>query len=231
MRRVSMRAAALLCGLLMSATSLLAVAPSVTRVSDPNLLIACAAGVTGGGFLYTRSEVEPYIAANPVDPNNLIGAWQQDRWSNGGAVGLVAGVSTNAGESWTQVRLPFERCTAPANPVATKYVRASDPWVSIGPDSTAYAVSLSVNFDTNDNAVLAATSTNKGLNWGNLRAVKADAGTSAVIPTLTRFFNDKESVTADPTRAGFAYVVWDRLESPSAQFEANAHAAAFHGPT
>jgi hypothetical protein len=66
---------------------------------------------------------------------------------------------------------------------------------------------------------------------GQRHAIKADAGTSAIIPTLTRFFNDKESITADPIRRGFAYAVWDRIESPSAEFEANVHAAAFHGPT
>ena len=232
MRRVCLRAAALAVGLGLSVSAAVAAAPSVTRVSNPSVLDpGCDVGVAAGGFLYRASEVEPFIAANPADPTNLIGAWQQDRWSNGGAVALVAGVSRNGGESWTQVALPFDRCTAPANPVAAKYTRASDPWVSIGPDGIAYAISLSVNLANNDNAVLAATSTDKGQTWGNVTALRADAGTSAIIPTLTRFFNDKESVTADPTRPGFAYAVWDRLESPSAQFEANAHAAAFHGPT
>jgi hypothetical protein len=66
---------------------------------------------------------------------------------------------------------------------------------------------------------------------GQRQPVKFDAGTSAVIPTVTRFFNDKESITADPRRGGFAYAVWDRIESPSATFEADIRAKAFHGPS
>jgi hypothetical protein len=161
----------------------------------------------------------------------LIGVWQQDRWSDGGAHGLVAGFSTNGGQSFTKRALPFEACSAPANPVAACFTRASDPWVSIGPDGTAYAISLSVNFQNNDNGVLTATSSDKGDTWGNVNLVKFDAGTSAVIPTVTRFFNDKESITADPGRSGFAYAVWDRIESPSATFEADIRAKAFHGPS
>jgi hypothetical protein len=34
-----------------------------------------------------NSEVEPWMDANPTDPDNLIAVWQQDRWSNGGARG------------------------------------------------------------------------------------------------------------------------------------------------
>jgi hypothetical protein len=48
---------------------------------------------------------------------------------------------------------------------------------------------------------------------------------------VTQFFNDKESVTADPTHPGTAYVVWDRLVSPSASFESDLRARAFHGPS
>jgi hypothetical protein len=232
MFRGCLRIAALGCGVVLSGATVLAAPVSVTRVSNPNVLDpTCDVGPAAGGFLYRNSEVEPFVATNPADAGNLIGAWQQDRWSNGGAAALVAGITTNGGATWTQVALPFDRCAAASNPVAARYTRASDPWVSIGPDGTAYAISLSVNFANNDNAVLAATSTDKGLTWSNVTSIKADAGTSAIIPTVTRFFNDKESVTADPTRRGFAYAVWDRIESPSAQFEANVHAAAFHGPT
>ena len=40
---------------------------------------------------YLNSEVEPQVAVDPTNPSHLVGAWQQDRWSNGGAHGLVAG--------------------------------------------------------------------------------------------------------------------------------------------
>ena len=58
------------------------------------------------GVNYPFSQVEPYVAANPTRANNLVGAWQQDRWSNGGARGIVVGVSTDHGRSWDPVAIP-----------------------------------------------------------------------------------------------------------------------------
>jgi hypothetical protein len=46
-----------------------------------------------------------------------------------------------------------------------------------------------------------------------------------------QFFNDKESVTANPIKAGVAYAVWDRLELPNGNPYANTHTAAFRGPS
>jgi hypothetical protein len=53
------------------------------------------AGQTGTNFLH--SEVEPRVAVDPTNPDHLVGVWQQDRWSNGGARGIVAGVSFDGG--------------------------------------------------------------------------------------------------------------------------------------
>jgi Neuraminidase (sialidase) len=167
-----------------------------------------------------NAEVEPWLAVNPANPSNFIGVWQQDRWSNGGAHGLVAGYSFDGGQTWNQTNLPFSAC---ANGLG--YERASDPWVSIGPDGTAYAVSISFNQSNNNNAVAAAVSTDGGMTWGNLSVLIANNE-----PTL-QFFNDKESVTANPIKAGVAYAVWDRLESPNGNPDANLHTAAFRGPT
>ena len=209
-------------------------AGTVSKASDsPLTFTGCTVGATTPpnppAFNYRDSEVEPYVAANPQN-GNLIGVWQQDRWSNGGAHGLTAGSSTN-GTSWSDVPLPFDSCGAPSDPTAAKFNRASDPWVSIGPDGTAYTVSISVNVNNNDNAVLASTSSNGGSTWSSAKTVKFDAGTSPTLFEVTQFFNDKESVTADPTHPGTAYVVWDRLVSPSASFESDLRARAFHGPS
>src|SRR5262245_66627753 len=40
------------------------------------------------GTNYRGSQVEPWLAVNPANRNNLVGTWQQDRWSNGGSRGL-----------------------------------------------------------------------------------------------------------------------------------------------
>src|SRR6478736_71228 len=43
-----------------------------------------------GSVNYPGSEIEPRSAINPRDPNNIVGEYQQDRWSDGGSRGLVA---------------------------------------------------------------------------------------------------------------------------------------------
>ena len=213
---------------------------SLATVSGPSPYASC---VNAGepGTVYVNAEVEPYIAVNPTTVGtanvNLIGVWQQDRWNNGGAHGLVAGFSFNGGTTWGETTLPFSACAPNAilDPfTGAPYGRASDPWVSIGPDGTAYAVGLLATNNTisgnNDTGVATVTSSDGGRTWGNQRLIKSDKGTSPVFE-FTQFFNDKESITADPTKSGTAYVVWDRLQGPSQAPDAALHARAFRGPT
>src|SRR5205085_5879223 len=156
------------------------VAPLVVA-SGPSPFATCTAGSGPGAVNYTNAEVEPWVAVNPANPSNIIGAWQQDRWNDGGAHGLVAGFSSDGGTTWGETTLPFSACA----PGGLSYERASDPWVSIGPDGTAYTVSISFNASNNNNAVAAATSTNGGKTWRNLRVIQADNA-----PNF-QFFNDK----------------------------------------
>ena len=211
-------AVALVVGLVALPAGAATVAPLVL-VSGPSPYASCTVGGGPGATNFTNAEVEPYVAVNPASKTNLIGVWQQDRWSDGGAHGLVAGFSADGGATWGETTLPFSACAG-----GLGYERASDPWVSFGPDGTAYAVSISFNESNNNNAVAAATSHDGGKTWGNLSVLIADNA-----PNF-QFFNDKESVTADPVRAGVAYVVWDRLESPNANPDAELHTAAFRGP-
>ena len=184
------------------------------------------------GTLFLDSEVEPWIDIDPssagdADGPNLIGVYQQDRYSSGGARGLGASVSTNGGRSYTQlsaVQLPkFSQCAG--NPL---YERASDPWVSFSPNGTAHQISLSFNDTANlDNAVPVSRSTKAqgGLTWSAPITLKRD--------TNPHVFNDKESITADQNDSSFVYAIWDRLVFPSerSQGESFLTAAAFAGPT
>src|SRR5260370_28198118 len=201
-------------------------AASLVLVSGPSPYAVCS---TAGqlGTDYVNAEVEPYVAVNPHLAGNVGGVWQQDRWSNAGGQGLVAGYSFDGGAHWGESTLPFSGCArgAIADPfTGAPYDRASDPWVSIGPDGTAYAVGLLATNSTisgnNDTGVATVTSSTGGKTWGNARLIKSDQGTSPIFE-VTHFFNDKESITADPGKAGTAYVVWDRLAAPSARPEAD----------
>src|ERR1051325_9189431 len=49
---------------------------------------------------YKDTEVEPLVAVNPTNQNNVIGVYQEDRWSDGGAHGLLAATSINGGANY-----------------------------------------------------------------------------------------------------------------------------------
>src|SRR5438270_11437977 len=219
-----------------SATLAYASTLTLTTVSSADPYASCSnAGQPGTN--YVDAEVEPWVAVNPANSKNIIGVWQQDRWSNGGAHGLLAGSSSDGGTTWSESTLPFSGCAPGAilDPfTGTPYNRASDPWVSIGPDGTAYTVGLLATNSTisgnNDTGVATVTSSDGGKTWGNGRLIKSDQGTSPIFE-VSHFFNDKESITADPVKKGTAYVVWDRLVAPSHSPDAALHAHAFRGPS
>jgi hypothetical protein len=178
----------------------------VAALSRASGLTSFAAGcdrVPATGTLYVNGDVEPWIAANPVDGNNLIGVWQQDRWSNGGARGIGIAYSRDGGGTWARSNAPLSRCAGAAAGSAADYERNSDPWVTFTPTGVAWQVALAFNSQANaDNAIVVSHSTDGGHTWADAVALRADGSTS---------FNDKESITADPTDARYVYATWDRL--------------------
>jgi len=164
-------------------------------------------GVLSAAVVYPGAEVEAQIAADPGDPSHLIGVWQQDRWSDGGARGLRTGASFDGGLTWSTSQATFTRCSGGNAANGGDYPRASDPWVTIGPDGVAYQVAIAFSGDTlapgSSSAVLASRSADGGRTWSNPAPLIQD-GSNA--------FNDKESITADPSLPGVAYATWDRLE-------------------
>jgi hypothetical protein len=152
------------------------------------------------GTLYSGAEVEPHVAVNPLNPDNLVGVWQQDRYGNGGARGVAYGASFDGGLTWTLGTLPVSTCAGGT------YARATDPWVTFAPDGTAYQVAVAFTGNTlapgSSDAVLVSRSGDGGRSWDAPLAV-ATSGAQA--------FDDKESITADPLDARYVYVVWDRI--------------------
>ena len=104
--------------------------------------------------VFRDSEVEPWIDVNPANGNNIVGSWQQDRWSDGGARGLVSAYSRDGGRTWARTAWPVSRCAAGG----LGYERATDPWVSTGPEGVVYGSALSFDATTPRNAVVAITS-------------------------------------------------------------------------
>ena len=209
--------------LVTSSTAVAAVMP--VPVSGPSPYAACSSNDNNlTGRTYLNAEVEPQVA---VQGNRAIAAFHQDRKSNGGAHGIGTAYSTDGGASWTEIPIPLTACSNPdAQPALSNMWRASDPWVSFGPDGIAYfsALSFNISVPNNANAVVAARSTNGGASWDHIQPIPG-----GIFPTADQS-TDKNSTTADPTKNKTAYTVWDTLIGPTDNPDDNPHAQAYTGP-
>ena len=174
-----------------------------TKASGPSPFAPNCNGAPQTGVNYRNAEVEPWIAVNPRNQHNLIGVWQQDRWSNGGANGLLTGVSFDGGKTWRRTAAHFSRC-AGGNPTNNgDYERVSDPWVTFGPTGIAYQIGLSFDDSDGNQAVLVSRSSDGGHNWSEPFVLARDTDFDIGL--------DKEAITADPHNPRYVYAVWDRL--------------------
>jgi hypothetical protein len=197
-----------------------AAATGPTLASGPSPFAGCTADNAtaqqqAGSILYMNAEPEMRSTINPTSGQNIVGAYQQDRWNDGGARGLVASWTKDGGTTWHPVVIPgLTKCSGGI------YDRASDPWVSFAPNGDLYSLSLSFDaFDTH-NAIIVNKSTNGGASWGPALDVTAD-DTNGL---------DKQSITADPYDSSRVYAVWDRFLSPpgiNASDQGKFHAASY----
>jgi hypothetical protein len=240
MRKSFPRAAAAVCALMILLPVAVASAgpyttTSVSQASSTSPFASCdvSAFMFPGEINWVNSELEPFVAVNPQDPSNIIGVYQQDRFSFGGATGLAASVSHDGGLSWSTTLPHFTICSGGTAASQTDYQRASDPWVTFSPDGTAYFISLSFSFvgdaTQTGSGILVSKSTDGGDTWGAPTTLLRNVGDADVAPY---FFNDKESITADPFDSNYVYAIWDRLRKPgSSQTPSAENSFAFRGDT
>jgi len=201
--------------LVAAACSTTAWAGALVQVTGASPFTGCTADDVGGqpGTNYLHSEVEPWIVVNPKNPSHIVGGWQQDRWSNGGSRGHVAGVSFDGGLTWARVVVPgITLCSGGSAGNGGDFKRATDPWLTFARNGELYFFSLALDIETppdrpggnGKNAMFVSKSTDGGLTWGDPVKIAED--------TLPRFLNDKNAITADPGDANYVYAVWDRLK-------------------
>lgn len=182
----------------------------LVQASGSSPFAACTADAVASqpGTMVPHSEVEPWVDVNPTNPDNVAGSFQQDRWSNGGARGLVSVASFDGGLSWTPEVVPgLSLCSGGT------FQRATDPWLSFSPNGHLYQMSLVLDISEppgrpggfGRNAMLVSKSVDGGLTWGPPVTLIEDSGGE---------LNDKNSLTADPTNPSYVYAVWDRLDLP-----------------
>jgi hypothetical protein len=212
-------------------------------------LVAASPGLAGGTLVQVSSTTSPYAACAASDSSqpghnslngkaepqlavdsrngNMIAMWHQDRWTNGGAHGIGTAYFNSGSNSWTQNPIPWSICSgATAASGLNIYFRNSDPWVSFGPDGTAYASALAFNIvsPNNANSVAVATSSTDGATWSNVGTIPGS------VFSVTSMSTDKNSTTADPVRAGVAYTVWDTLLLPTDNPDDNPRTSSYTGP-
>ena len=182
------------------------IADTAMRISGDTPFAANCTGGVLGGTEYRNSEVEPYAAVNPSNSANIVAVWQQDRWSGGLANGLLTAFTLDGGATWSRTSAPFTRCAGGNAANGGDYERATDPWVTFAPNGNAYQMALATQGASlapgSVSAMLVSRSNDSGRTWSN---------PSTLIRDGSLFFNDKNSITADPTDASYVYAVWDRL--------------------
>ncbi|KJK46632.1 hypothetical protein UK23_22985 [Lentzea aerocolonigenes] len=176
-------------------------------VSGPSALTSCPFGGSAAfAAAYDDTEVEPQVAVNPVNPAEMIGASQQDRWPDGGARGLSSWISHNGGASWSKLPdVPWSACQGGP----TRFGRVTDPWVTYDKAGNAYFIGQPIDSAELGLSAISVTSLDRSTGtWRPPQIIQEDNGDRFV-------FNDKVSITGDPTRAGYAYATWLRGAYPN----------------
>jgi hypothetical protein len=165
---------------------------SLQTLSGPTPFPDGCPGALGDDTHIPGAEIEPSVTVDPSNARHIVATWQQD-------LGLAArtdmiGTSDDGGRTWTRVTIPgLTRCTG------GQADAVSDPWVSTGGDGRVYFTGLpgSLASDPPAVALVATSSGDGGVHWNPL---------VTVAPADPRV--DKEVITADPQRSGYAYTVW-----------------------
>ena len=165
-------------------------AGSLVELSRPNAVGTCNDGFNAFGTWPVDEAEEPYIAVNPVHPNNIVAAWIQGPFQD-----IIAAASFDGGETWQQVPLPVTVCAG------GPFLAAGDVWLSFAPNGVLHGIVVAGNSGSSLVQEI-MKSTDGGLHWA-----------ASVLPGSSDPPPDHPSLTADPTNPAFVYAIWDGHKS------------------
>ncbi|MEO3928397.1 sialidase family protein [Micromonosporaceae bacterium B7E4] len=174
-----------------------AAAVGLARVSGPTPFGHCPADAR-----LPPGAVEPQVAANPVDPDNIVALWTQDRFS-----GLVAGVSFDRGRTWQRVVVPgTSRCTG------GPFGSVDEAWLSFGPTGVVHLTGKVFGTPEVPSGLITARSDDGGRTWSPPVLVAAQRD-----PAQGGFTS--APITADPRDPARLYAAGSTVTEPSAEGE------------
>lgn len=138
-------------------------------------------------------DVEPFAAIHPGNPDLLPAAWQQDRWSNGGARKVVSAVSSDGGASWEPARVVYT--PAPASGTGSSQTIGNRIVVPTAGVARGVRVNVFLQIDTvagnPTSRVAIQRSADRGLTW-----------TTPVFIAEQRTVGTRDAVTGQTLRDG-----------------------------
>src|SRR5215813_15147767 len=126
--------------------------PPIT-LSGPSPLANCP-GLPG---TITNFTAEPSMAVNPVNRDNIVAAWQQDR--SFAARGNVVSYSRDGGRTWHEVTVPGASTCTPGQ------LGVADAWLTFDKTGTVYLASLVGRPDV-DGGIVSAVIVNRSVDGG-----------------------------------------------------------------
>ena len=134
------------------------------NVSTPlsSTLTSCPFGASADfAAAYDSTEVEPQVAVNPTDPDEMVGVTQQDRWPDGGARGLSSWMTSDGGTNWAKLAdVPWSGCQGGP----TRFGRVTDPWVSYDAAGNLYFIGQPIDSGALGISAISVTTWN-GTEW------------------------------------------------------------------
>lgn len=172
--------------------------------------------------IFYGTAVEPKIAVNPSDKQNLITCWSQDRIGDTGALEVGIAYTKDGGKTWTRTTLPMQIASGGLSQ------RVTDSWICFSPTGKrAFLFSIFTNAtivplnQCMQSGIAVSISEDGGVNWTYPRPITF-SGRYLNEPTLQYPRDEKLSVVVDPNDSRFVYAIWDRYRN-----SATLHSAAY----